>query len=138
MINVSPQSAFSTSTFYDRRNNRYNVPCEGPKVVPVTINSTASDLNFAIDFTQLFNRGVVSSIQMLSYTLVDSTSNFFSMYDPTTGWEITSSGQSLSGTILVVPVVTTTQPKLYGAIGSINVSVLFNFYNFLIPEIFGQ
>ena len=69
MIGITPQYALRTAVFYDPNNNPLNIPCEGPKVVPVTVNFSL-DTEFQIDLSQLFQSGQLSAMQ---YCIVDLT-----------------------------------------------------------------
>lgn len=68
---ITPTACFSPSVFYDPNHNPLNIPCEGPKVVPVSIPITGKNLSnlspITIDLSTLFTQGQISCIQSMSY-----------------------------------------------------------------------
>ena len=78
---MTPTTAFKTSMFYDANNNPLNIPCEGPKVVPVTLpfNAYVSDSQYVINFAQLFLQNQLSALQSVSIDLTNQGANFGSI-----------------------------------------------------------
>jgi hypothetical protein len=70
MQGVSPQSALPLSTFYDKNHNPLNIPCEGPKAVPINIDPSI-DTSWTIDFTYLFQQSQMSAVQGVYMDLMD-------------------------------------------------------------------
>lgn len=67
-LSISPTIAFRPSVFYDVNHNPLNIPCEGPKVVPMFLEiGTSDDGIFIIDFTQLFTSGQLSALQSMVF-----------------------------------------------------------------------
>lgn len=68
---ISPSIAFAPSVFYDPDNNPLNIPCEGPRVVPIQLNydSSVLDNDYTINFNQLFQSGQMSCVQSVFINL---------------------------------------------------------------------
>lgn len=73
-ISITPNICFTPSIFYDRNHNPLNIPCEGPKVFPlsVDIESLPEDGIIIVDFNQLFTSGQMTSLQSMALDMVKS------------------------------------------------------------------
>lgn len=62
-IGVTPVFTLPTSNFYDPSNNPLNIPCEGPRCVP--LNLTFPNDTFVVDLTTVFNSGIFTQLQSI-------------------------------------------------------------------------
>ena len=139
MIGITPQYALRTAVFYDPNNNPLNIPCEGPKVVPVTVNFSL-DTEFQIDLSQLFQSGQLSAMQ---YCIADLTA--FTVVN--TGLSLQQSGSNQlvqltndggvggpSGT-LGLP-LSVSSPAKFQLISTSGKTANIFFYNYMLPAFY--
>jgi len=139
MIGITPQYALRTAVFYDPNNNPLNIPCEGPKVVPVTVDFSL-DTEFQIDLSQLFQSGQLSAMQ---YCIADLTAFTFN-----TGFSLQQSGSnqlvqvtnSAGGTsgyrgTLGLPLSVSSPAKFQLISTSLSTANIF-FYNYMLPAFY--
>lgn len=59
---ITPQQSFRPAIFYDPDNNPLNIPCEGPRIVPVFCDTSKGSI-FFVNLLTLANAGQFSQCQ---------------------------------------------------------------------------
>jgi len=111
LYGITPQFAFRPSIFYDPNNNPLNIPCEGPKVIPVSLPMDNDDpaTVYEIDFSQLIQQNQISVLQTMSIDLCDQGNYFGEIIVQQSG---TQQNICFSGVILQhSPLCVLTPPK---------------------------
>ena len=120
-IGVTPAFTLPTSNFYDPNNNQLNIPCEGPRCVP--LNLTFPNDTFTVDLTPLFNSGIFTQLQMI--WIYQSGASQIIVTSASTGYTVSNK----NSTNALLPFIGTNPNKLIisGPVGVQTNILLFNF-----------
>lgn len=85
-IGVTPVFTLPTSNFYDPNNNPLNIPCEGPRCIP--LNLTFPNDTFTVDLTTVFNSGIFTQLQ--SIWIYQNGGSQIIVTNPATGYTVSN------------------------------------------------
>lgn len=138
-IGISPTACSRPAIFYDQNNNPLNIPCEGPRVCPVSLTLTPTTRNFIIDFTQLFTHGQMSALQSMSLDISNSSADNIIILCSGVNQVIEMTPKDPSNTnffkgFVTIPLVVSNPPKFEIAFtGTVSGQLNLFFYNYMAP-----